>query len=71
MALKVPSVSDLVNPSFPDLSPVSSPLLGVSPRAMTGKGPAAWWIKCLATGQRIGSAVVTGQCVQREARLGP
>lgn len=61
MALKVPSVSDLVSPRFPRPKLLSP--LGVSLKAMHGKGPAARWIKCLATGQRIGSAVVTGQYV--------
>lgn len=46
----------------PQISQAKAPLsLGVSLRVMNGKGPAVQRIKCLATGQRIGSAGVTGQ----------
>lgn len=46
----------------PQISQAKAPLsLGVSLRVMNGKGPAVQRIKCLATGQRIGSAGVTEQ----------
>lgn len=54
----------------PQISQAKAPLsLGVSLRVMNGKRPEGQRIKCLATGQRIGSAGVTGQYCKEEPSL--
>lgn len=56
----------------PQIFQAKAPLsLGVSQKVMNGKGPAVQRIKCLATGQRIGSAGVTGQYCKGKPGLAP
>lgn len=73
MALRMPSVGDLVRLSFPDAC-FSLQLLGVSLRPVNGKGPAAQRIKylsCWAKNWVISSHRAVCAKGSHRAKLGP